>query len=612
MQNNEEEELKTKFIRQAYQLIYEYKFEELINLIKENYPSFANNNQNIIYILMKFHFIKIILYQHDFSSAKDYYSNHLLIMMKKIYGEKSISFFKKNFKYINFLNLINTSFSKYIYLQNHFKLENHLDKFMNLIEKKLEKRQKLERKAIIFNIIKSKANSNKDTNESNFTNTNNGKPLFKTEHVNMLIYNSENMSEIEDELFKLNLEERKKNIFTLNKNCINNDNIITGNEIEYNINDNINNSEEFNISDISNSNTSSYNELNNKKINIKKIEEKREIQSINNSKQKFNLNNKIRRVNLCKKIVRKFKKYLKKNMKEITTYSFWTSFCRENYLPPFKKEEVEFKSFSHTYLNWLFSHQGGIELYSQFIRNSGEEELNKIYADYNFKDADDKLTIKNFFINFAVFFANLKINEISNNSDSVNSIENINTSSLNKGLFFEPDFATNNLLGNFNYNIRDEDEELSIGSIKDFCNEERINNENDKNKEFIREYNDNIDNNIDNENKNKMIVSSDSNSSLDNIDRNCNLNLYKNQSMKYNIYNINSSFNAANFHSEEFFINNIDKKQANKLNEIYPDINTFEFDYENKIKVSPYESIYFFNKEGNGIEEDNKYEKKED
>ena len=612
MQNNEEEELKTKFIRQTYQLIYEYKFEELLNLIKENYPSFANNNQNIIYILMKFNFIKIILYQHDISSAKDYYSNHLLIMMKKIYGEKSISFFKKNFKYINFLNLINTSFSKYIYLQNHFKLENHLDKFMNLIEKKLEKRQKLERKAIIFNIIKSKANSNKDTNESNFTNTNNGKPLFKTEHVNMLIYNSENMSEIEDELFKLNLEERKKNIFTLNKNFINNDNIITGNEIEYNINDNINNSEEFNISDISNSNTSSYNELNNKKINIKKFEEKREIQSINNSKQKFNLNNKIRRVNLCKKIVRKFKKYLKKNMKEITTYSFWTSFCRENYLPPFKKEEVEFKSFSHTYLNWLFSHQGGIELYSQFIRNSGEEELNKIYADYNFKDAEDKLTIKNFFINFAVFFANLKINEISNNSDSVNSIENINTSSLNKGLFFEPDFATNNLLGNFNYNIRDEDEELSIGSIKDFCNEERINNENDKNKEFIREYNDNIDNNIDNENKNKMIVSSDSNSSLDNIDRNCNLNLYKNQSMKYNIYNINSSFNAANFHSEEFFINNIDKKQANKLNEIYPDINTFEFDYENKIKVSPYESIYFFNKEGNGIEEDNKYEKKED
>ena len=612
MQNNEEEELKTKFIRQTYQLIYEYKFEELLNLIKENYPSFANNNQNIIYILMKFNFIKIILYQHDISSAKDYYSNHLLIMMKKIYGEKSISFFKKNFKYINFLNLINTSFSKYIYLQNHFKLENHLDKFMNLIEKKLEKRQKSERKAIIFNIIKSKANSNKDTNESNFTNTNNGKPLFKTEHVNMLIYNSENMSEIEDELFKLNLEERKKNIFTLNKNFINNDNIITGNEIEYNINDNINNSEEFNISDISNSNTSSYNELNNKKINIKKIEEKREIQSINNSKQKFNLNNKIRRVNLCKKIVRKFKKYLKKNMKEITTYSFWTSFCRENYLPPFKKEEVEFKSFSHTYLNWLFSHQGGIELYSQFIRNSGEEELNKIYADYNFKDTDDKLTIKNFFINFAVFFANLKINEISNNSDSVNSIENINTSSLNKGLFFEPDFATNNLLGNFNYNIRDEDEELSIGSIKDFCNEERINNENDKNKEFIREYNDNIDNNIDNENKNKMIVSSDSNSSLDNIDRNCNLNLYKNQSMKYNIYNINSSFNAANFHSEEFFINNIDKKQANKLNEIYPDINTFEFDYENKIKVSPYESIYFFNKEGNGIEEDNKYEKKED
>ena len=68
----------------------------------------------------------------------------------------------------------------------------------------------------------------------------------------------------------------------------------------------MNNYEEFAISEIANSNTSSYNELNNNKINSKKFEEKREISPIN--KQKFSLNNKIRRVNLCKKIVRKFKK----------------------------------------------------------------------------------------------------------------------------------------------------------------------------------------------------------------------------------------------------------------------------------------------------------------
>ena len=616
MQNNEEEEKGTKFIRQVYQMIYEYKFEELINLINDSYPSFANTNKNIIYILLKFTFIKIILHQHDLLAAKDFYSNHLLLMMKKIYGEKSNSFYKKHFKYQSFLNQISISHTKYIYFQNHFKLENHLDKFMNLIQNRLEKRQRDERNHGIFNIVKTK--SNKDNNSINENYNNNGKILFKTEHVNILIYNNENMSEIEDELFKLNLEESKKNIFNVqysnseNKNVINN-NIIAGNEIELNIMDNINNSEEYNISDVSNSNTSSYYEINNHKIKIKKFEEKREISNINNNKQKFNLNNKIRRVNLCKKIVRKFKKYLKKNIKEIT-YSFWTSFCRENYLPPFKKEEVEFKSFSQLYLNWLFSHQGGIELYNQFIRNSGEEELNKIYSNYNIQDTDDKLTIKNFFINFAMFFSNLKINEQRNNSINSNNTEIINNTTINKGFFSEPDFATN-LFGNCNYNnynLRDDDEELSIGSINDIYKEERINN--DEEKECVRENNNR---NIDTEdNNNKMIESNDSsNSSMENINTNINnINnniIYKNNNhMKLNRYNLNP-FSAANSNFDEFSINNFGKKYDNKLNEIYPDINMFEYDYGNKINVS-HQSLYFLNKEVNENDSYNKIDKFED
>ena len=621
MQNNEEEEKSTKFIRQVYQMIYEYKFVELINLINDNYPSFANINKNIIYILLKFTFIKIILYQHDLLAAKDFYSNHLILMMKKIYGEKSNSFYKKHFKYQSFLNQISKSQTKYIYFQNHFKLENHLDKFMNLIQNLIEKSQRNERNQAIFNVIKTKSNKDNNNNNINENNTN-GKILFKTEQVNILIYNNENMSEIEEELFKLNLEESKKNIFNVqysnseNKNTINNDNNIERNEIESNLIDNINNPEEYNIYAISNSNTSSYNEINNNKIKIKKFQEKREISNINNNQQKFNLNNKIRRVNLCKKIVRKFKKYLKKNIKEISD-SFWISFCRENYLPPFKKEEIEFKSFSQLYLNWLFSHQGGIELYNQFIRNSGEEELNKIYSNYNIQDNEDKLTIKNFFINFAIFFSNLKINEQRNNSINSNNTDLINNITLNKELFSEPDFATN-LFGNNiycnNYNLRDEDEELSIGSINDIYKEERINN--DEEKECARENNNR---NIDNENNNnKMIESSDSsNSSMENINgnvNNININnkiIYKNHNnMKLNRYSLNP-FSADNSHFDEFSINNFGKKNDNKLNEIYPDINMFEYDYENKINAS-HQSLYFLNKEGNENDTDNKIDKFED
>ena len=530
MENHEEEEIKTKFIRKVYQMIYEYKFEDLINLIKLNYTTFANRNQNIIYILMKLNFIKIILIKQDFTSAKEYYSNHLLQMMKIIYGSKSDTFYKKNYNYQCFLNQICTSQTKFLYIFNHFKFETHLDKFMNLIEKKFNQQQALERNPVIFNVIKSKPTQNKAINEINQINTinnSNGKIRFKTEHVNMLIYSSENMSEIEDELLKLNLNERKKNIFnvqntSINKNIINNDNRILENEIESNLMDNFNNSEEYNnISDTSNYNTSIYNELNRNKINIKKFEEKREIQSINNNTQKFSLNNKIRRVNLCKKIVRRFKKYLKKNIKEIT-YSFWTSFCRENYLPPFKLEEVEFKSFSQLYLNWLFSHHGGIELYNQFISNSGTEELNKIYLNYNVKDPDDQLSIKNFFINFPMYFTNLKINETRNNSDTGNNEDNINNIQNNKDLFSQPDFATN-LFGKFNNKLSDEDEELSIGSLKDFNNEKRIynNNINDKNKELFNN------NNLEDKDVNKMIESSDSmEGSLDNMNRNNNIDTY--------------------------------------------------------------------------------------
>ena len=607
MQNNEEEQIKTKFIRQVYQMLYEYKFEELINLININYPSFANTNKNIIYILIKLNFIKILLHHHDILGAKDFYINHLLPMMKKIYGEKSSAFSKKDNKYQYFLNQINTSQTKYIYFQTHFKFENHLDKFMPLFEKYFEKSQKTEINPVIFNITKSKTIQNKELNinENNIgNNNNNGKVLFKTEHVNMLIYNNENMSEIEDELFNLNLEERKKNIFNVqylneNKNIINNDTIE---------NDNINNTEEFNISEISNSYAGSFNELNNNKIKIKKFDEKREISPINNNKQKFNLNNKIRRVNLYKKIVRKFRKYLKKNIKEITD-SFWSSFCRENYLPPFKKEEIEFKSFSQLYLNWLFSHKGGIELYNQFIRHSGDEELNKIYSNYNIKDAEDKITIKNFFINFAEFFANLKLNENMNNLALLNNLENINNTIDNKSLFSEPDFATN-LIRSSNYNKRDEDEELSIGSINDLYNEERIINNYDK--EYIMECNNR---NLETEDNNKMAISSDSsNSSIENINRNytinLNNNLYKNRYNKQSRF-INNLFYPANSQFEESSIINFSNKPENKLNEIHPDMNTFNCDYENKIKIS-HESIYFLNKEENDNYNENKYDKHED
>ena len=556
MENIANEQMKIKYIRLIRQMIYEWRFEELINLINGKYPSFFMTNQNIFYILMKFRFLKIILFQHDIQTAKDFYSKTLTSIMKKIYGNKSSSYNKKNFKYQYFLKQIDNN-DKYILFQQKFKPQIHLDKFINLIEKELLKEQGTERNSIIFNVTK--YNTNKSIN------TNFGKPLFKTEHVNILTYNNENMSEIEDELFKLNLEETKKNIFivdsadtkTINKNKNNiYINSTTSIDIESNSNNNINeDSNNHNCSDISNSNICT--EVNNNnKIDSKKFLEKNEISSLEN-KEKSKFNNKIRRVNLCKKIVRKFKKFLKLNIKDIN-YPFWSTFCRENYLPPFKLEDIEFKSFSRIYLNWLFSHEGGIELYNEFLRNKGEEEINNIYVNYNINDIQEKKELKNFFKKFAIIFSNLKIdNEIENNNINQENIEiNENYNQFNNAKIFQADCA-NNFFDNL---IQNKEDNLSIGSINEFYNGEREINRGREAKNYEVFHNKNL--------------SDSSNSSMENANFDFNIN------NKEYISEDNKNY----YNNNEFSINENNKYYKNNdKNNIYPD--TYFFGFNNNINA---------------------------
>jgi hypothetical protein len=86
--------------------------------------------------------------------------------------------------------------------------------------------------------------------------------------------------------------------------------------------------------------------------------------------------------NVDKKLLRKFKKYLKDLLKEnkLSFISdFWKSFIKGkllppvNYKPPGTDKCIQFKSFNTKYLLWLFSHEGGVELYNQFVENKSEE-----------------------------------------------------------------------------------------------------------------------------------------------------------------------------------------------------------------------------------------------
>ena len=87
-----------------------------------------------------------------------------------------------------------------------------------------------------------------------------------------------------------------------------------------------------------------------------------------------------KRENIDKKILRKFRKFLKdkskKNFYEVTKIlsnsKFWYDFITQNLMPPFNylTEKKEFKSFNTTYMSWVFEHKFSLELYNIFIKYS--------------------------------------------------------------------------------------------------------------------------------------------------------------------------------------------------------------------------------------------------
>jgi hypothetical protein len=140
--------------------------------------------------------------------------------------------------------------------------------------------------------------------------------------------------------------------------------------------------------------------------NKKSIFESRRELNINPKKKEKTKN--IRKINFTKKIVRKFKRYLKTRLDTIR-YDFWILFVKENYLPPFKLDDNnEFKSFSQLYLKWLFSHEGGIELYNDYIIQIGDREIKCMLDSYLIKDELQREKMEKYFREFALIFSERK------------------------------------------------------------------------------------------------------------------------------------------------------------------------------------------------------------
>ena len=313
-------------------LTFEWKFNDIISLVNENFPNFFIKYERLLYLLMKLILIEKIIYGENKEESSEFYSEYFFPMLKKIYGNT----IKCEYKNTLFKNLLTNSKLNDPYNDRNLsiKIQSFFERFLKNIEKYIRR----ESNPIFINI---NFNNNKEKED-------------------------DNLSDIESELSNYRKEELK-----VRKNIL--------------FNVTIPNKEEI------------YNEKN-----------KKENHEINKSEKLKEKPKNIRKINFTKKIVRKFKKYLKTRIDSIR-YEFWVLFVKENYLPPFKLDNnIEYKSFSQSYLKWLFNHEGGIELYNDYIVQKGDFEIKRMLDFYSIKDEFQKEKMEKYFREFALIFSERK------------------------------------------------------------------------------------------------------------------------------------------------------------------------------------------------------------
>ena len=303
-----------------------------------------------------------------------------------------------------------------------------------------------------------------------------------------------------------------KNFF-INNNISNNNNLKNNNKknetisITSNNSNNKNNLKKTNITAGNNYKFKSYKYDNSKK---KKIKEYKFIT--------------IKRENVDKKILRKFKKFLKHKLKEkadneiknyIKNNGFWPDYIKMNLMPPFsyEKENISFKSFNTKYLCWFFEHKFSLELFNIFIKIKYNELIDLIKEHYKLKeDSNDYNLLKTYINSMPMIYGN----------ESTRSTA-------------------------FSSHIAESDEEYIKKNSEQISIEEENSSENNNNS---------INNSIDKNKNNKMLIESEINKDNNYINNN-NIN-NNNINFDYMSSNLNLNINSDNLNSNNhnFLSNN--------------------------------------------------------
>ena len=227
--------------------------------------------------------------------------------------------------------------------------------------------------------------------ENDINNGNNRKFSFEINSIN-----SDNFDYFEkNESFPFDEEEFQIMNFELNNNNINKDenmqidSFLFEPEIKSekgNRSVKINNINDIKINNCISNRTSKINQKSNNSLRKQKLKE---------FQFKFT-----KRENVDKKILRKFRKFLKdkskKNVYEVTNIllnsKFWYDFITQNLMPPFiyLTEKKEFKSFNTTYMSWVFEHKFSLELYNIFIRHSFNNLCEHFQYIYHLNDDNEE------------------------------------------------------------------------------------------------------------------------------------------------------------------------------------------------------------------------------
>jgi hypothetical protein len=145
-----------------------------------------------------------------------------------------------------------------------------------------------------------------------------------------------------------------------------------------------------------------------------------------------------KRENIDKKILRKFKVFLKERHNDkmllipgsSSEKHFWVMFLNGNLFPPMKYtdgstgEQVEFKSFNTKYLLWIFSKKGAKEFYEKFTQEEGSAVIANISSDYGVHESSDLNQLEYYMNNFSFIFdlnsvATTKVRSASGNDSSL-------------------------------------------------------------------------------------------------------------------------------------------------------------------------------------------------